>query len=119
MPDEWLVARKKLFEHEKELSKHHDRVNAERRRLPMVKIEKDYVFEGPNGVHADALERRARAGSCDCHDQLHAVVGICAVGEGNRLTDKQRLTVPVRWRALARAARESHSWHLKPITAIT
>ena len=27
----------------------YDRVNAERRRLPMVKIEKDYVFDGPNG----------------------------------------------------------------------
>jgi predicted dithiol-disulfide oxidoreductase (DUF899 family) len=47
--DEWLVERKKLLEHEKELTKHHDRVNAERRRLPMVKIEKDYVFDGPNG----------------------------------------------------------------------
>ena len=37
-----------LLGHEKEL-KHYDRVNAERRRLPMVKIEKDYVFDGPNG----------------------------------------------------------------------
>jgi predicted dithiol-disulfide oxidoreductase (DUF899 family) len=31
------------------LTKHHDRVNAARRWLPMVKIEKDYVFDGPNG----------------------------------------------------------------------
>ena len=45
----WLAERKKLLAHEKELTKHHDRINAERRRLPMVKIEKDYVFEGPNG----------------------------------------------------------------------
>jgi predicted dithiol-disulfide oxidoreductase (DUF899 family) len=35
--------------HEKELTKEYDRVNAERRRLPMVKIEKKYVFDGPNG----------------------------------------------------------------------
>jgi predicted dithiol-disulfide oxidoreductase (DUF899 family) len=35
--------------HEKELTKHYDRVNAERRRLPMVKVEKDYFFDGPNG----------------------------------------------------------------------
>jgi predicted dithiol-disulfide oxidoreductase (DUF899 family) len=47
--DEWLAARKKLLAHEKELTKHRDRVNAERRRLPMVKIEKDYVFDGPTG----------------------------------------------------------------------
>ena len=47
--DQWLAERKKLLAHEKELTKHRDRVNAERRRLPMVKIEKDYVFDGPNG----------------------------------------------------------------------
>jgi predicted dithiol-disulfide oxidoreductase (DUF899 family) len=47
--DEWLVERKKLLEHEKDLTKHYDRVNAERRRLPMVKIDKNYVFEGATG----------------------------------------------------------------------
>jgi predicted dithiol-disulfide oxidoreductase (DUF899 family) len=47
--EQWLVERKKLLEHEKEETEHYDRVNAERRRLSMVKIEKDYVFEGPNG----------------------------------------------------------------------
>jgi len=45
----WLAERKKLLAHEKELTKHRDRVNAERRRLPMVRIEKDYSFEGPEG----------------------------------------------------------------------
>jgi predicted dithiol-disulfide oxidoreductase (DUF899 family) len=34
---------------EKELTKHYDSVNAERRRLSMVKTEKDYVFDGPKG----------------------------------------------------------------------
>src|SRR6266545_1428625 len=47
--DEWLVARKKLLVHEKELTHHRDEVNAERRRLPMVEIEKEYVFAGPAG----------------------------------------------------------------------
>ena len=47
--DEWIVERKKLLEREKELTRHGDRVNAERRRLPMVKIEKEYVFDGPEG----------------------------------------------------------------------
>jgi len=47
--DEWLIARKTLLAHEKELTKHYDRVSAERRRLPMVKLEKTYLFDGPEG----------------------------------------------------------------------
>ncbi len=47
--DEWLARRKSLLEQEKELTRSYDRTNAERRRLPMVKLEKDYVFEGPAG----------------------------------------------------------------------
>ncbi|CAN5712922.1 DUF899 domain-containing protein [soil metagenome] len=46
---EWLAARLKLLKDEKELTRQKDRVNAERRRLPMVKVEKEYVFDGPNG----------------------------------------------------------------------
>ena len=58
--DEWLTARKALLAHEKELTKQRDRVNAERRRLPMVKIEKDYVFDGPEGKQslADLFDGR-------------------------------------------------------------
>lgn len=47
--DEWLVARKQLLIKEKEATGARDRLNAERRRLPMVKIDKEYFFEGPNG----------------------------------------------------------------------
>ena len=47
--DEWLAARKALLAHEKEVTKHNDRVSAERRRLPMVKLEKTYTFDGPEG----------------------------------------------------------------------
>ncbi|HSS78546.1 MAG TPA: DUF899 domain-containing protein [Thermoanaerobaculia bacterium] len=47
--DQWTVERKKLLAHEKELTKHYDRVNAERRRLPMVAIEKEYSFDGGKG----------------------------------------------------------------------
>jgi predicted dithiol-disulfide oxidoreductase (DUF899 family) len=47
--EEWLAERKTLLAHEKDLTKHYDRVNAERRRLPMVKVEKDYGFDGPKG----------------------------------------------------------------------
>jgi predicted dithiol-disulfide oxidoreductase (DUF899 family) len=47
--DEWLVARKELLSSEKEATRARDALNAERRRLPMVEIEKDYVFHGPDG----------------------------------------------------------------------
>jgi predicted dithiol-disulfide oxidoreductase (DUF899 family) len=47
--DEWRAARVRLLEQEKELTRRRDELNAERRRLPMVRIEQDYVFEGPRG----------------------------------------------------------------------
>ena len=47
--EEWLVARKELLAREKELTRRRDALNAERRRLPMVEITKEYVFEGPDG----------------------------------------------------------------------
>ena len=47
--DRWLSERMELLAHEKALTKQYDRVSAERRRLPMVKIEKNYVFDGPKG----------------------------------------------------------------------
>jgi predicted dithiol-disulfide oxidoreductase (DUF899 family) len=48
--DEWLAARKALLVKEKELTRARDALNSERRRLPMVRIEKDYRFEGPDGA---------------------------------------------------------------------
>ncbi len=48
-PEEWVTARKQLLVKEKELTHLRDALSAERRRLPMVKIEKEYVFEGPDG----------------------------------------------------------------------
>jgi predicted dithiol-disulfide oxidoreductase (DUF899 family) len=47
--EEWLVARKRLLAREREVTHLRDAVNAERRRLPMVKVDKDYRFEGPGG----------------------------------------------------------------------
>jgi predicted dithiol-disulfide oxidoreductase (DUF899 family) len=47
--EQWLAARKKLLAKEKELTRQHDRLAAERRRQPMMKIDKRYVFEGPGG----------------------------------------------------------------------
>jgi predicted dithiol-disulfide oxidoreductase (DUF899 family) len=47
--DEWLVARKKLLAKEKQLTRERDAIAAERRQLPWVKIEKNYVFDSPGG----------------------------------------------------------------------
>jgi predicted dithiol-disulfide oxidoreductase (DUF899 family) len=46
---EWLVARKDLLTREKEFNRQRDALSAARRTLPMVKIDKEYVFEGPEG----------------------------------------------------------------------
>ncbi|HVT14099.1 MAG TPA: DUF899 domain-containing protein [Fimbriimonadaceae bacterium] len=47
--DEWLAERKKLLEDEKASTRERDRIAAARRRLPMVRVEKAYRFQGPNG----------------------------------------------------------------------
>src|ERR1041384_1594879 len=46
---EWIAARKKLLVKEKKSSKLRDELNLLRRELPWVKIEKEYVFDGPTG----------------------------------------------------------------------
>ena len=48
-PAEWDRAHQALLAKEKELTRAHDALAAERRRQPIVRIEKDYVFEGPEG----------------------------------------------------------------------
>lgn len=47
---EWLAARKELLAREKALTKARDELSAARRELPMVRIEQEYVFEGPDGA---------------------------------------------------------------------
>jgi len=47
--EQWLEARRRLLAQEKEMTRRHDELNASRRRLPMVKVDKEYVFEGPAG----------------------------------------------------------------------
>jgi predicted dithiol-disulfide oxidoreductase (DUF899 family) len=46
---EWLAARKQLLVSEKRLTRERDALTAERRRLPMVRIEKEYLFDTPDG----------------------------------------------------------------------
>ncbi|HLL65785.1 MAG TPA: DUF899 domain-containing protein [Micromonosporaceae bacterium] len=47
--DDWLAARKALLASEKEATRAKDALNAQRRNLPMVRIDKEYVFAGPEG----------------------------------------------------------------------
>jgi predicted dithiol-disulfide oxidoreductase (DUF899 family) len=46
---EWLAARKDLLAKEKEFTRQRDALSAARRKLPMVKVEKNYAFESSNG----------------------------------------------------------------------
>jgi predicted dithiol-disulfide oxidoreductase (DUF899 family) len=58
--DRWIAERKTLLVREKELTRLHDRIARERRALPWVRIEKDYVFDAPEGRRtlADLFEGR-------------------------------------------------------------
>src|SRR6266849_1283192 len=47
--EEWIAARKAHLAHEKEYTRARDRLSEERRALPWVKVDKSYVFDGPNG----------------------------------------------------------------------
>lgn len=47
--EEWLVARQELLQKEKEFTRQRDQLSQSRRNLPWVKVEKDYIFDGPNG----------------------------------------------------------------------
>ncbi|MGC1275220.1 MAG: DUF899 domain-containing protein [Planctomycetaceae bacterium] len=47
--EQWLAARRELLAKEKDVTRRRDALNAERRRLPMVRIDKNYEFETPEG----------------------------------------------------------------------
>jgi len=48
-PEEWLAARKAHLRHEREVTRALDRLRAERRALPWVRVEKSYLFDSPGG----------------------------------------------------------------------
>jgi predicted dithiol-disulfide oxidoreductase (DUF899 family) len=54
--DEWLAARKKLLAKEKQLTCERHALAAERRQLPWVQVEKNYVFDSTGGT----LDHRMR-----------------------------------------------------------
>ncbi|TGV32263.1 DUF899 domain-containing protein, partial [bacterium M00.F.Ca.ET.168.01.1.1] len=48
-PEAWEGAYEEMLVKEKALTRARDALAAERRRMPWMLVEKDYVFEGPNG----------------------------------------------------------------------
>jgi len=59
---EWLAARKKLLAKERQLTHEGDAIAAERRQLPWVKLEKNYIFDSPTGKKtlADLFDGRSQ-----------------------------------------------------------
>jgi predicted dithiol-disulfide oxidoreductase (DUF899 family) len=59
---EWLVARKDFLSREKEFTRQRDALTAARRALPWVRVDKEYVFDGPDGRQtlADLFDGRSQ-----------------------------------------------------------
>lgn len=60
--EEWLKARKTHLAKEKQFTRQRDELSRQRRKLPWVKVEKPYVFDGPKGKEtlADLFDRRSQ-----------------------------------------------------------
>lgn len=60
--NDWIEARRQLLTQEKEFTRLRDQLSRQRRELPWVKVEKDYVFDGPAGKRslAELFEGRSQ-----------------------------------------------------------
>lgn len=60
--EEWIEARKAFLAKEKEFTRQRDELSRQRRELPWVKVEKNYLFDGPKGkvMLADLFEGRSQ-----------------------------------------------------------
>lgn len=61
-PENWTAARVKLLAREKELTRLRDQVSLQRRELPWVRVDKEYVFDGLTGRETlgDLFEGRSQ-----------------------------------------------------------
>ena len=61
-PENWVAMRKELLKKEKEFTQLGDQLSAEKRKLPWVKVGKEYVFDGPDGKEtlADLFSGRSQ-----------------------------------------------------------
>jgi len=127
--DEWLSERKKLLAQEKDLTRQYDRVNAARRRLPMVKVEKNYLFEAPGGEESlkDLFEGRRQLivyhfmfdpawekGCAGCTSYVNAI------GDLSMLNDRDTTFVLVSRAPLAKleATKERHGWTMPWVSSL-
>ena len=62
--EEWRAARKQHLANEKAFTRERDKLSAERRALPWVKIDKDYRFQGPDG------ELKLEIGRASCRERV-------------------------------------------------
>jgi predicted dithiol-disulfide oxidoreductase (DUF899 family) len=60
--EKWLAARTEFLRKEKEFTRLRDELSAERRKLPWIKVDKNYVFDGPGGKEtiSDLFEGRSQ-----------------------------------------------------------
>src|SRR6266498_6078754 len=60
--EEWIEARRALLAKEKEFTRRRDELNRQRRELPWLKIQKEYVFDAPEGkvALADLFDGRSQ-----------------------------------------------------------
>jgi predicted dithiol-disulfide oxidoreductase (DUF899 family) len=58
----WLIARRQFLEKEKELTRMRDELSRQRRALPWVRVDKDYVFDAPDSKKrlAELFDRRSQ-----------------------------------------------------------
>jgi len=61
-PEEWIAARKDLLAKEKEFTRLQEELNQRARELPWERVDKEYRFEGPNGVEtlSDLFDGRSQ-----------------------------------------------------------
>ena len=61
-PTQWLAAREEFLKKEKEFTRLRDELSRQRRELPWERVEKNYLFDGPNGKEtlADLFEGRSQ-----------------------------------------------------------
>ena len=89
--DEWQHALDQLLVKEKAATRAHDALAAERRRLPMMKVERDYVFDGPNGqVRCRDLDREGWEAGCAHHILRYGDVSCQSEGDMSEKTRRNR-----------------------------
>jgi predicted dithiol-disulfide oxidoreductase (DUF899 family) len=121
--EDWQAARKELLAREKEATRMRDALSAARRRLPMVRIDKDYVLHGASGparltdlfegrrqliIYHFMFDPRWEAGCSGCTGYVNAL------GDLSMLNDRDTTFALVSRAPLAKleAYKARHGWSL-------